>query len=155
MKPLRAEFIRRCLLLTGTPYLWGGRNGGGLDCSGLVAVALHEASKGAVDLRGWWTDKMWAELPAIAVPLPGDLVFYGGVGPDVQHVMVVLYPEGSTALPEGLLVGASGGNRGTTTLREAARTGAQVDVKTAVRYRPDSRGFRSLAGLFGETGAKA
>ena len=37
------DFVAIACRVIGTPYLWGGRSGFGLDCSGLVQVALQSA----------------------------------------------------------------------------------------------------------------
>lgn len=135
--PPRAAFIARAMNLVGVPYLWGGKTHQGIDCSGLVTLALWEC--GACDWRlTHHTDRMWMELPATTSPLPGDLVFYGGSGPlDVSHVMVWL--------PPGVVFGASGGDSGTRSLAEAMRRGAKVRAYDRVVYRTDIRGMRSLS----------
>lgn len=147
MRPTRAEFLRHALALTGTPYIWGGRSDAGVDCFGYVAVTLFTVTSGKVDLRaGWWTDRAWGELEPTVVPKPGDLAFYGGTRPDdVDHVMVVLLPEGTLGMPKGLVLGACGGDSGTTTQTEATRRGACVQARTAVKYRSAFRGYRSLS----------
>jgi cell wall-associated NlpC family hydrolase len=38
-----ADFVAVAERFVGTPYLWGGKTRAGLDCSGLVQVALHAA----------------------------------------------------------------------------------------------------------------
>lgn len=39
------DFVETARLFTGTPYLWGGRSYGGIDCSGLVQMALMAAGQ--------------------------------------------------------------------------------------------------------------
>jgi len=151
MKPTRAEFLKRALLFAGTPYVWGSRDAAvGLDCSGLVAAALFETSLQSIDWRQWWTDRMWNDLEATPLPRPGDLVFYGGTGTDVQHVTVLVAPEGTEGLPNGLVVGACGGNSSCTTADAAKRIGACVMPKVSVRYRPDMRGYRTMDSVLRE-----
>lgn len=139
----RAVFVCRVLEQKGSPYLWGGRgqyvDGGTarcFDCSGLVVWALY--NMGGPDLRwGVNTDVLWNGLPAVDVPQFGDLVFYGGsAANDVSHVEVWL--------GDGAVVGASGGDRTTTSVEEARRRGACVKVKANYLERKDFRGFRSV-----------
>jgi NlpC/P60 family len=64
---LRSEYIQQLHTYTGTPYVWGGENRLGIDCSGLVRQGLIRANlqQGIVTLnptlvrRGlamWWFD---------------------------------------------------------------------------------------------------
>ena len=139
-----AEFIQCVLELMGTPYIWGGKYpASGLDCSGLVTHALHKVTG-----RDWRathnTDKLWTGLPEPRFPRCGDLAFYGGKSEtDVEHVMVVLPIDGDDG-PQELVIGACGGDSRTTSLREARRRGAKVQVRQGVHYRDDFRGFRKL-----------
>lgn len=148
MKPTRAEFLEQALLLMRTPYIWGSRDGAGVDCSGLVALALFRASAETIDLRrGWWTDKMWTDpsFRPTFTPKPGDLCFYGGQGDDVTHVTILLVPPGP-GVGRGMVLGACGGGKATTTILEASRSNAMVKPKRAIRYRnpDDFRGYRSM-----------
>jgi len=75
------DFVAVAERLVGTPYLWGGRDTTGLDCSGLVQCALERA--GISSLRD--TDMQEATLgDPLAPPLDkatlmrGDLVFWKG-----------------------------------------------------------------------------
>jgi cell wall-associated NlpC family hydrolase len=81
------DFVAIAERFTGVPYLWGGRSRLGLDCSGLVQVALHAA--GVEAPRD--SDMQQAELGdevAVASDLDGlirgDLVFWKG------HVGIML-----------------------------------------------------------------
>lgn len=70
--------VDRALQLVGAPYLWGGRGGDALDCSGLVQLVLGLA--GIAAPRD--SDQQMAALGRILaddVPLQrGDLVFFPG-----------------------------------------------------------------------------
>lgn len=87
------DFVEIAERFVGTPYLWGGRSRIGLDCSGLVQVALEAA--GFRVPRD--TDMQQAEIGSY-VDIPeeldglqrGDLVFWQGhVGIMVDSVMLV------------------------------------------------------------------
>jgi len=64
--------------LIGTPYLWGGRSSLGIDCSGLVQVAL--ASCGHRVHRDSWTQfqSLGRPLDETETPARGDLAFFPG-----------------------------------------------------------------------------
>lgn len=150
MKPTRAKFLKRGLELMGTPYVWGGRSNAGVDCWGFVALLLRDTSGGELGFEKWWTDKAWMELTSTGSARPGDLAFYGGNGPeDVDHVMIVLHPPGG-ALPDGMVFGASGGDRHCLTPEDAAERSACVKPFLSVRYRGDFRGYRSMSSFLME-----
>ncbi len=57
----------------GTPYVWGGEQPGGFDCSGLMQYTY---AKLGVQIPRVSQDQ-WKQLPAVEGPLqPGDLVFF-------------------------------------------------------------------------------
>jgi len=75
------DFVEIAERLIGTPYLWGGRTRVGIDCSGLVQIALEAA--GIACPRD--SDMQQAEVGAESLPpgsldhlRRGDLVFWKG-----------------------------------------------------------------------------
>lgn len=65
----------------GTPYRFGGSTPEGLDCSGLVEMTYRAAG-----IRVPRTaDEQFRALPAVDVPQPGDLLFFGS-GAKATHV---------------------------------------------------------------------
>ncbi len=81
------DYIATALAFMGVPYLWGGKNSLGLDCSGLVQVALARA--GVASPRD---SDLQLECIGSAVPLRegetpirrGDLIYFPG------HVAIAL-----------------------------------------------------------------
>lgn len=143
MSTQRAAFWRRVLVhaMAPTPYVWGGKVPGALDCSGLVTLSLWEASEGRIDWRQTHnTDALWRLPPVDVAQLePGDLVLYWGehsTGPeDVSHVMVYA--------GAGVCVGQAWGGPGDINSRQSMLAGKVSQVKP-VRYRSDLAGFRRL-----------
>jgi cell wall-associated NlpC family hydrolase len=87
------DFVEVAESLLHTPYLWGGCTRGGIDCSGLVQMALHAAGQSCP--RD--SDMQAAEL-GHAVPVRddleglerGDLVFWPGhVGVMIDAIMLL------------------------------------------------------------------
>ena len=72
-----ADFVEVATRLTGTPYRWGGRSGDGIDCSGLVQLALGFC--GVAAPRDSDQQAALGEPVAPQGPLRrGDLVFLPG-----------------------------------------------------------------------------
>ncbi|MHA1128862.1 MAG: C40 family peptidase [Alphaproteobacteria bacterium] len=76
LTPVVGDFVDVAERLVGSPYLWGGRSYFGLDCSGLVQLALQ-----AVGVDAPRDSDMQATELGSAVVTPaqrGDLVFWAG-----------------------------------------------------------------------------
>lgn len=168
----RSRLITESLNLRGTLYIWGAKGeqmlnpeylawarsgsrgvapsrsmpspgGFALDCSGAFGYALVKA-RGKNLLWTHNTDSYWNELPSVVMPEPGDAALYGGhAADDVSHIEMVI-----AVLGDKIVVGgSSGGDQRTVTLADAERAGARYKVKESHLYRPDFRGFRSVAPL--------
>lgn len=68
----------------GQPYVWGGRGAGGIDCSGLVQLALGQAGIRVPRDSDMQRDAIGDPLPAAAPLQRGDLLFFPG------HVGIML-----------------------------------------------------------------
>jgi hypothetical protein len=74
------DFVSVAERFVGTPYLWGGKSSLGIDCSGLVQVALNAAGTGCPRDSDMQQDGLGRELDAAeSVRLQrGDLIFWNG-----------------------------------------------------------------------------
>ena len=74
------DFVAVAERFVGTPYLWGGKSSLGIDCSGLVQIALNAAGIGCPRDSDMQQDGLGRELdPAESKKLQrGDLIFWKG-----------------------------------------------------------------------------
>jgi cell wall-associated NlpC family hydrolase len=96
----RAELLNNvCAIaqtLFNTPYLWGGKNAMGMDCSGFTQVVY--AAMGVNLLRNAREQMTQGELvPSLAEAQPGDLAFFDHADRDpkatnISHVGLLLSP---------------------------------------------------------------
>jgi cell wall-associated NlpC family hydrolase len=79
------DFVSVAERFVGTPYLWGGKSSLGIDCSGLVQVALNAAGTGCPRDSDMQQARFGRSLdPAQSNKLQrGDLIFWNG------HVAIV------------------------------------------------------------------
>jgi cell wall-associated NlpC family hydrolase len=75
-----ADFVTVAEQFAGTPYLWGGKSNLGIDCSGLVQIALTAAGTGCPRDSDMQQEGLGRELtPQDAKKLKrGDLIFWKG-----------------------------------------------------------------------------
>jgi cell wall-associated NlpC family hydrolase len=83
------DFVSVAERFVGTPYLWGGKSSFGIDCSGLVQVALNAAGTGCPRDSDMQQDGLGRALdPAESSKLArGDLIFWHG------HVAIARNPD--------------------------------------------------------------
>jgi len=78
--PPEADFVAVAERFVGTPYLWGGRSGAGVDCSGLIQLSLMIAGRAAPRDTDMQRDAVGTPLPGgvDAILRRGDLVYWQG-----------------------------------------------------------------------------
>ena len=83
--------IETAMQFLNTPYLWGGRTTGGIDCSGLVQVVYK--------IHGVQLPRNAAEqaetgeiVSFIEEALPGDLLFFSCENEAISHVALFIAP---------------------------------------------------------------
>ena len=96
-----ADYVAVAEMFLGTPYLWGGTSGFGIDCSGLVQLAMRMAGKNV--LRD--SDMQAANLGELLDPGPdfaglrrGDLVFWKGHVAIMTDTRDMIHANGHTML---------------------------------------------------------
>ena len=92
----RSDLITIAQSLLNAPYLWGGKNAMGMDCSGFTQVIY--ATQGINLLRNAREQMTQGELvPSLAEAQPGDLAFFDHADRDpkatnISHVGLLLSP---------------------------------------------------------------
>jgi cell wall-associated NlpC family hydrolase len=74
------DFVELAERFVGTPYLWGGKSSFGIDCSGLVQIALNAAGTGCPRDSDMQQDGLGSDVdPTQSGKLQrGDLIFWKG-----------------------------------------------------------------------------
>jgi len=72
------DAITTARLFLGTPYLWGGNTRAGIDCSGLVQIALMTAGHACPGDSDMQRDETGHDLPAGTEYAANDLLFWKG-----------------------------------------------------------------------------
>ncbi|MBR0894100.1 C40 family peptidase [Bradyrhizobium tropiciagri] len=77
---MAADFVGIAEQFVGTPYLWGGKSSLGIDCSGLVQIALTAAGTGCPRDSDMQQDGLGRELTSAESKhlQRGDLIFWKG-----------------------------------------------------------------------------
>ncbi len=78
-----SDFTATALVFLGTPYLWGGRSGIGIDCSGLVQMVLERAGIASPRDADMQEQALGQSVPVKDLQR-GDLIFWKG------HVAIAL-----------------------------------------------------------------
>lgn len=108
--------------LVDRPYIWGGDDFNGLDCSGMAICLLQSAgcfpSHADATAQG-----LFERFKKRTIPTPcfGTLLFYGSGKDSITHV--------TFALNDWLMLGAEGGGKTTKTVEDAARCNAFVKIR--------------------------
>jgi len=82
-----SEFYRLAEEYMGTPYVWGGEEKDGLDCSGLTSILYSKAF--GIELPRVVKNQVKTGTPVKGSLIPGDLVFFNTTGV-TSHVGVYL-----------------------------------------------------------------
>jgi cell wall-associated NlpC family hydrolase len=81
------DFVAVAEAFLGTPYLWGGRTSLGVDCSGLVQLALEAAGFEVPRDTDMQAETIGEPIPRFGPYRRGDLVFWRG------HVGIMTSPQ--------------------------------------------------------------
>ena len=118
----RKWFIKTALSYLGTPYIWGGDDPSGFDCSGFVVECLKTA--GMINENEDYTaDRLMRRFTSLSIenPCEGALLFRLDKSGRARHVVI--------CLDEFFQIGASGGSGQTLDLNKAWRDNAFVKIR--------------------------
>lgn len=121
-------FMKTILAMLNTPYIWGGDDPSGFDCSGMVIEGLKVvgAMKQHEDMTAndLWNKYKMNEITAypigVATPMEGDLAFWFS-GDTATHVAV--------CIDDRYCITADGGGKKTKTLQDAIEQNAFIKIR--------------------------
>ena len=73
-----SDFVATAETFIGVPYLWGGKGPDGIDCSGLVQIALHSAGHSCPRDSDMQEAALGEPIPFHDELARGDLIFWAG-----------------------------------------------------------------------------
>ncbi len=118
----RKWFLKTALAYLGTPYIWGGDDPSGFDCSGFVIECLKSA--GILEEHQDYTANGLMRLfisKFVDAPYEGTLLFTLDVSGHATHVVI--------CLDRYFQIGAAGGTHTTRDVDQAWRDNAYVKIR--------------------------
>lgn len=121
-------FLRTALSYLGTPYIWGGDDPSGFDCSGFVVECLKSCGLLTED-ADHTADSLYRTLKSQSIDKPEEaaLLFYVGRNGRIFHVTI--------CLDENFQIGASGGDARTSDPSRAWSQNAFVKIRP-IKFNP-------------------
>lgn len=92
---ISSDYVAVALRFLETPYLWGGRSGFGIDCSGLVQLSMAMTGKFALRDTDMQVKSLGTEIERDALRR-GDLVFWKGHVGIMEDEKTLLHANGHT-----------------------------------------------------------
>lgn len=125
-------FLTTALAYLGTPYIWGGDDPSGFDCSGFVIECLKSAGI-LEEAEDYSADGLMRRYEAYVInkPCEGALLFSLDRAGRAYHVVI--------CLDENYQIGASGGGRSTTNPIDAWQANAYVKIRPLVLKKDSHR----------------
>ncbi len=96
-----SDYVSVAEMFLGTPYLWGGTSGFGIDCSGLVQLAMRMVGKDVLrdsDMQAAGLGEPLDPGPDYAGLKRGDLVFWKGHVAVMTDAETMIHASGHTML---------------------------------------------------------